>query len=117
MTLGSGCGSKTLIRVGGGNLKSLIVLVFFAISAYMTLKGLFALWRTVALDPLRFDVAALGAKTSDLPTILAALGVGRRGQAVVSVRVRGGDRGVGARRPRIPRDARRWSSAASSSAP
>jgi uncharacterized membrane protein YedE/YeeE len=25
MTLGSGCGSKTLIRIGGGNLKSLIV--------------------------------------------------------------------------------------------
>jgi uncharacterized membrane protein YedE/YeeE len=76
MTLGSGCGSKTLIRVGGGNMKSLVVLVFFAISAYMTLKGLFALWRTVALDPLRIDVAAIGAKTSDLPSILAALGVG-----------------------------------------
>jgi hypothetical protein len=76
MTLGSGCGSKTLIRVGGGNLKSLIVLVFFAISAYMTLKGLFALWRTAALDPWRIDVAALGTKTSDLPSILAALGVG-----------------------------------------
>ena len=70
MTLGSGCGSKTLIRVGGGNLKSLIVLLFFAVSAYMTLKGLFALWRTAALDPLRFDVAAIGAKTSDLPTLL-----------------------------------------------
>jgi uncharacterized membrane protein YedE/YeeE len=76
MTLGSGCGSKTLIRVGGGNLKSLIVLLFFAVSAYMTLKGLFALWRTVALDPLRFDVAAIGAKSSDLPTLLAALGAG-----------------------------------------
>src|SRR6185369_16064835 len=69
------CGSKTLIRIGGGNLKSLIVIVFVAISAYMTLKGLFALWRTAALDPVRFDVAALGgAKTSDLPTILSALG-------------------------------------------
>src|SRR4029453_10482370 len=42
MTLGSGCGSRTLIRLGGGNLKSLIVLVFIGISAYMTLKGLFA---------------------------------------------------------------------------
>ena len=76
MTLSSGCGSKTLIRLGGGNLKSLIVLVFLAISAYMTLKGLFALWRTAALDPLRFDVAAIGAKASDLPSILAALGAG-----------------------------------------
>jgi hypothetical protein len=42
----------------------------------MTLKGLFALWRTAALDPLRFDVAAIGAKTSDLPSVLAALGAG-----------------------------------------
>jgi uncharacterized protein len=76
MTLASGCGSKTLIRVGGGNLKSLIVLVFFAVSAYMTLKGLFALWRVNVLDPVRVDVGTIGAATSDLPSLLAALGVG-----------------------------------------
>ena len=76
MTLGSGCGSKSLLRVGGGNLKSLIVLVFFAISAYMTLRGLFALWRTEALDPLRVDVSAIGARNSDVPSILTALGAG-----------------------------------------
>ena len=74
MTLGSGCASKTLIRIGGGNLKSLIVLVFIGISAFMTLKGLFALWRTVALDPVRIDVAGLGAATSDLPALAGALG-------------------------------------------
>ena len=107
MTLASGCGSKTLIRVGGGNLKSLVVLVFFAISAYMTLKGLFALWRTTALDPLRFDVAALGARTSDLPVDPRRARRRRRGQAVVAVRVRGGDRGLRVRRPRVPRDAAR----------
>jgi hypothetical protein len=45
MTLGSGCGSKTLIRVGGGNLKSLVVYAFLAISAYMTLRGLFGQFR------------------------------------------------------------------------
>ena len=51
MTLGSGCGSKSLIRLGGGNLKSLIVLVFLGIAAYMTLKGLFVVWRATGLDP------------------------------------------------------------------
>ncbi|MEP7183461.1 MAG: YeeE/YedE family protein [Betaproteobacteria bacterium] len=76
MTLASGCGSKTLIRFGGGNLKSLVVLIFFAASAYMTLKGAFALWRANGLDPLRFDVTAFGAATSDLPTVAAALGLG-----------------------------------------
>ena len=72
MTLGSGCGSKSLIRLGGGNLKSLIVLVFLGLSAYMTLKGLFAVWRTAALDPVRWDV---GAASSDLPTLLGAYGL------------------------------------------
>ena len=45
MTLASGCGSKTLIRAGAGNLKSVVVLIVLGISAYMTLKGLFAVWR------------------------------------------------------------------------
>jgi uncharacterized membrane protein YedE/YeeE len=76
MTLASGCGSKTLIRVGGGNLKSLVVLIFLGISAYMTLKGLFALVRVNGLDPVRFDVTGLGAATSDLPTLAAAFGLG-----------------------------------------
>ena len=75
MTLGSGCGSKTLIRAGAGNLKSLVVLVFLAIAAYMTLKGAFAPLRANVLDPIRFDVGVIGARTSDLPSIAAALGI------------------------------------------
>jgi uncharacterized membrane protein YedE/YeeE len=37
MTLGSGCGNKTLVRVGNGNLKSLVVLVIAAVCAYAML--------------------------------------------------------------------------------
>src|SRR5258706_9980827 len=33
MTLGSGCGSKTLIRIGGGDLRCMVVCVVLAISA------------------------------------------------------------------------------------
>ncbi len=73
MTIASGCGSKTLIRAGQGNLKSLVVLVVLGIAAYMTLKGAFAAWRALGLDPVRLDV---GAPTSDLPTILASWGAG-----------------------------------------
>jgi len=73
MTLASGCGSKTLIRIGAGNLKSVVVLMVLAISAYMTLKGLFAVWRVNALDPFHFDTAAIGAAHSDLPSVVAAL--------------------------------------------
>jgi uncharacterized membrane protein YedE/YeeE len=76
MTLASGCGSKTLIRLGGGSLKSLVVLIVLAISAYMTLKGLFAVWRVNVLDVVRWDVAPLGIARSDLGSFAARLGGG-----------------------------------------
>jgi uncharacterized protein len=50
MTLGSGCGSKTLIRVGAGNLKSLVVYIFLGIAAYMTLRGLLGAFRVGVLE-------------------------------------------------------------------
>jgi len=74
MTLASGCGSKTLVRAGAGNLKSVVVMLVLGVSAYMTLKGLFAVWRVNALDPWRFDVATLGAATADLPALATAFG-------------------------------------------
>jgi uncharacterized membrane protein YedE/YeeE len=66
MTLGSGCGSKTLIRVGEGSLKSLVVYVFLGIAAYMTLRGLFGVFRVGVLEKFSF-VFAHG---QDLPTLL-----------------------------------------------
>jgi uncharacterized protein len=50
MTLGSGCGSKTLIRVGAGNLKSLVVYIFLGIAAYMTLRGILGAFRVGVLE-------------------------------------------------------------------
>ena len=73
MTLGSGCGSKTLVRLGSGNLKSLIVFAFLGIAAYMTLKGLFAIWRTALIDPVATDLAAHHIPRQDVPTLLAAV--------------------------------------------
>ena len=75
MTLASGCGSKTLIRAGAGNLKSFVVLVFLGLAAYMTLKGVFAPLRANVLDAVRLDLGTIGAPTSDLPTVAAAFGV------------------------------------------
>ena len=83
MTLGSGCGSKTLVRVGGGSLKSVVVFVFFGIAAYMTLKGLFAIWRTAFIDPVSIDLAARGAPRQDLPTLISSwTGAGLRGAEI-----------------------------------
>jgi len=71
MTLGSGCGSKTLVRLGAGSLKSLVVFFFLGIAAYMTLKGLFAIWRTRWIDPVATDLAAVHVPRQDLPTLIA----------------------------------------------
>ncbi|MGB5465056.1 MAG: YeeE/YedE thiosulfate transporter family protein, partial [Sedimenticolaceae bacterium] len=38
MTLASGCGNKTLIRIGAGNLKSVVVLVIIALIAYFMIN-------------------------------------------------------------------------------
>ena len=38
MTLASGCGNKTLIRIGGGNLKSIVVFAIIALIAYFMLN-------------------------------------------------------------------------------
>ena len=43
MTLASGCGQRTLVRLGGGNLKSLVVMLFLGLTAYTTMRGLLAL--------------------------------------------------------------------------
>jgi uncharacterized membrane protein YedE/YeeE len=72
MTLGSGCGNKTLVRIGGGSLKSLVVLAFLGISAYMTIKGLFGVWRVTWLDPVAIDLAARGLPGQDLPRLFSA---------------------------------------------
>ncbi len=71
MTIGSGCGQKTLVRVGGGNLKSLVVLIVMAITAYMTLRGLLALVRLQINDPTAIDLSESGLVTQGIPEILS----------------------------------------------
>src|SRR5512138_123182 len=67
MVLASGCGSKTLVRVGGGNLKSLVVFVVLGVSAFATLKGLTAVWRVMTVDRVSADWPT----GQDLPSLLA----------------------------------------------
>lgn len=87
MTLGSGCGSKTLIRVGTGNLKSAIVFVFLGIAAYMTLRGLFGAFRVDVLE----KAALVLPSGQDLPSLLAHwTGIARRTWMVALAAVIGG---------------------------
>ncbi len=73
MTLSGGCANKNLVRVGGGSVRSLVVLTFLAIAAYMTLKGLFGQWRASWLDPVAINLANLGWKDQSLATAVARL--------------------------------------------
>jgi hypothetical protein len=62
MTLASGCGQRTLVRVGGGNLKSLLVMLLLGLTAYMTMRGLLALVRVNAIE-----ITNISLSQSDIP--------------------------------------------------
>lgn len=66
MVLSSGCLSKTLVRVGGGNLKSLVVVLVAGIAGFATLKGLTAVWRTATVDRVDAEFAV----NADLGSLL-----------------------------------------------
>jgi len=68
MVLASGCGSKTLVRIGGGNLKSLVVFLVLGLVAYMTLRGFLAVVRITALDTFFITLNS----NQDLPSIVSA---------------------------------------------
>ena len=68
MVLASGCGSKTLVRIGSGNLKSVVVFIVLGLSAFMTLRGVLALPRVNLLEPFSTTLST----TQDLPSIVGA---------------------------------------------
>ena len=70
MTLGAGCGQRTLVRVGAGNLKSLLVLMVMAITAYTTLRGLLAVVRIEVFDALAIDLELYGIADQGMDTLL-----------------------------------------------
>lgn len=69
MVLASGCGSKSLVRLGGGNLKALVVLVVLGMSALATLRGLTAVLRVATVDAVMVQLP----RGQDLPTVVSAL--------------------------------------------
>jgi uncharacterized membrane protein YedE/YeeE len=74
MTLASGCGNKTLVRVGAGNLKSLVVLVIAAIMAYLMLwtpfyEKLFHPW----VSATTINLAQHGISTQELGTVISGM--------------------------------------------
>jgi len=74
MTLASGCGNKTLVRIGSGNLKSLVVLAVGAVFAYLMMwtplyEKAFLPW----IAPATINLQAYGVANQELGTILASM--------------------------------------------
>jgi uncharacterized membrane protein YedE/YeeE len=67
MVLASGCGSKTLVRIGGGSLKSMVVFLVLGLAAYATLRGITAVARVATVDAVALNLSS----GQDLPSLLA----------------------------------------------
>ncbi|WP_375307721.1 YeeE/YedE family protein [Bradyrhizobium sp. A11] len=70
MVLSNGCGSRALVLLGRGNLRSFVVVIVLAIAAQMTLKGLIAPARIALVQASQTTVNA-----KSLPSLLATLGL------------------------------------------
>src|SRR4029453_14955642 len=70
MVVSNGCGSRALVLLGRGNLRSLVVVIVLAIFAQMTLKGLIAPSRIAMVGASQSSVA-----TNSLPALPAPLGL------------------------------------------
>ena len=68
MVLASGCGSKTLVRIGGGSLKSVVVFFVLAVASYATLRGITAVARVATVDTVAIALPV----GQDLPSLMAA---------------------------------------------
>jgi uncharacterized membrane protein YedE/YeeE len=74
MTMAGGCGNKTAVRVGAGNLKSIVVFLVMGFTAYVTARGIIGLAR-MELDKTAIDLKAMGMASQGIPAILASLGL------------------------------------------
>jgi len=70
MVLSNGCGSRALVLLGRGNLRSLVVVIVLGIAAEVTLKGLIAPGRIFLLQWTQIT-----AGITSLPALIAKLGV------------------------------------------
>jgi len=70
MVMSNGCGSRALVLLGRGNLRSFVVVVVLGIVAEMTLKGLIAPARIALLQASQTNAA-----TASLPALLSSAGL------------------------------------------
>lgn len=72
MTLASGCGNKTLVRIGGGNMKSVVVFLIMGAAAYLMIYTnfgyrLFLQW----MQPVAIDFSVYGMESQSIASLVA----------------------------------------------
>ena len=72
MTLASGCANRTLVRVGGGNLKSLVVMIVIGLTAYMTMRGVFSMFRINVIEASNINLADHGFANQGIDTFVSS---------------------------------------------
>ena len=72
MTLGSGCGNKTLLRLGGGNIKSFFVLAAMGIMAYLMIFTSFSYDAFISwMEPAFIDLSNSDIENQGLGSVIA----------------------------------------------
>lgn len=74
MVLASGCGSKTLVRMGAGSLKAVVVFAVMGLAAFATLRGVTAVLRVNTVDLLAFEMNGSSSLTGMVAGWLGAPG-------------------------------------------
>lgn len=74
MTLGSGCGNKTLVRIGEGNMKAVVVFIMITVGASLMFftnfdYQVFLQW----MNPLSIDFGTMGASGQDIASVFFAV--------------------------------------------
>src|SRR3954466_13437399 len=82
MVMSNGCGSRALVLLGRGNLRSLVVVIILAIFAQMTLKGLIAPARIATVGASQTTVA-----TNSLPALMSSLGLSAVGARMIAASI------------------------------
>ena len=73
MVFASGCPGRNLVRVGGGDLKALVVIIFIGLFGYMALRGLTAPTRAFIVDATSVDLEGAAIADQHLGAILSGL--------------------------------------------
>jgi uncharacterized membrane protein YedE/YeeE len=72
MVLAGGCGNRNLVRLGAGDLRSLVVVLVMGLGAGMTLYGLIGYLRVDFNDATALELADFGLTSQGLPDVIAA---------------------------------------------